>query len=292
MKFDHIIGNPPYQSLSSNGKKTHPLWHKFVAKAFELCVHDGYVVLVHPSGWRNPSGSFVKTKDLLLTKDVEYLEIHDIDDGKKTFGAATRYDWYCIKNCPPSNKTIVKFQDGTTEPYDLTSYSFIPNLPPRVFKHLLASNEDDVVDFIYDSSKYHTQNTDRMSKVKTDTHKFPVVNNVGIKGDATNIWWSNEDIGHFNSPKVILGVFNNGVIIDDNGEYGLSEHCTGLGMSQICSGIADKVNNLPALKKALQHPDFITSMQAFNVGGIHTIFNRKIMKLLKKDFWKNYITTD
>jgi hypothetical protein len=98
MKFDVIVGNPPYQKMSENGKKTEPIWQKFVEKSFEHCKEGGTVALIHPSGWRNVAGKFKDTQELLKSKNLKYLEIHDADDGLKTFGAGTRYDWYICEN--------------------------------------------------------------------------------------------------------------------------------------------------------------------------------------------------
>ena len=34
MKFDVVIGNPPYQTNNPGETKTQPIWHKFVEKSF------------------------------------------------------------------------------------------------------------------------------------------------------------------------------------------------------------------------------------------------------------------
>jgi hypothetical protein len=48
MKFDVIVGNPPYQNGNEVGG-ARSLWRKFVSKAFELCKDDGYCAMVTPS---------------------------------------------------------------------------------------------------------------------------------------------------------------------------------------------------------------------------------------------------
>ena len=107
--------NPPYNTTPVNGGKTHSLWDKFVIKTISQLVEGGYMVAVHPSGWRNVKGIFKDIQNLLKSKQILYLEIHDANDGIKTFGATTRYDFYCLHNVPNTMFTKIKCQDGTIE---------------------------------------------------------------------------------------------------------------------------------------------------------------------------------
>ena len=47
MKFDVIIGNPPYQNGNEKGG-ARSLWRKFVARGFDLCKDGGHVAMVTP----------------------------------------------------------------------------------------------------------------------------------------------------------------------------------------------------------------------------------------------------
>jgi site-specific DNA-methyltransferase (adenine-specific) len=50
VKFDVVIGNPPYQAPVKSVCASHTLWDKFAVLSLEMS--KGYVCLVHPSGWR------------------------------------------------------------------------------------------------------------------------------------------------------------------------------------------------------------------------------------------------
>ena len=92
MKFDFGIGNPPYQAKSDkDDTKTQAIWGEFVTKYIKLIKPDGFLVAIHPSGWRGSGSAFSEAK-AIKEKQIEHLEIHSEQDGLKTFGAMTRYD--------------------------------------------------------------------------------------------------------------------------------------------------------------------------------------------------------
>jgi len=60
MKFDVIIGNPPYQGVPTGDKSYNPLWTKFWKKSFELVKPDGIIHLITPTTWCAPTAEFSK----------------------------------------------------------------------------------------------------------------------------------------------------------------------------------------------------------------------------------------
>jgi len=126
-KFDIIVMNPPYQELKEGNKKSQALWNKFVVKTINDLVEGGYLVAVHPSGWRDVDGDFKNVQILLKSKQLLYLEVHSKKDGIKTFGAGTPYDFYCLHNVPNKMFTKIKCEDGTTQRVDISNMEFIPN---------------------------------------------------------------------------------------------------------------------------------------------------------------------
>ena len=159
--FDAVIGNPPYNNIQVNtGKKGGGdlLWNKFVVWSLERLSSFGYLVFVHPSGWRKPPADKSKYSKLfaLMAHDnhMKYLEIHDTKDGKKTFNCGTRYDWYVIEKNQERKETLVKFQDGVIESVDLRELEFLPNQNINLVKKLLAIQEDEKCKIIYNRTNY------------------------------------------------------------------------------------------------------------------------------------------
>lgn len=279
MKFDVIVGNPPYQKQVGE-RKTEPLWDKFVDKAFDLVEEDGHVCMVHPSGWRNVDGRFKKTKDLLNSKQVEYLEMHDKADGKKTFGAGTMYDWYVVKNTDnDKEETTVKFQDGTEQKLNLNELGFVPNGNVDAIRKLIAKDGEERVNVLHSFSDYETRKP-HMSSVQHGIYQYPCVYTIRVGDGLIFHYSSTKDKGHFNVPKFIWGNggYGMGSIVDKNGDYGLT---------QFAYAIIDDVENLDDIKKAFDSKEFRELMKSCD-GGDSNI-NRKVIALFRKDFWKDFI---
>lgn len=64
MKFDVVVGNPPYQGSNDKGTKqpkSHNLWSKFAEQGINLVKDDGYVAFVTPDSWMSPNSQILKT---------------------------------------------------------------------------------------------------------------------------------------------------------------------------------------------------------------------------------------
>ena len=280
MKFDVIVGNPPYQT-QVGPSKTEPMWDKFVKQSFEILNDDGYLALIHPSGWRNVDGRFTDVRDLLLSKQMEYLEIHNEKDGLQTFGAETRYDWYVVKNTPKKNKnTMVKFEDGIQNNINLSELPFIPNHSYNKIASFVAEPEQESVKVLYSRSFYGTDK-ENVNKIKNKKFKYPVVYTVNSKSDPIFYWSSVNNHGHFGIPKLIWSngrISSVGSYIDVQGECGLT---------QFAYAIVDTPKNLNQIKKAFDSKEFRELMYACSVGQL--MINYKIISTFRKDFWKEFV---
>jgi len=276
MKFDCIVGNPPYQTQTDGNSR--PIWHLFVESSINTLEDGGYLCYVHPSGWRNVEGKFKNTGNLLALKDVQYLEIHNEKDGMNTFGAETRYDWYVMKNIPSKNKTIVKFQDNEIRQVDLSSLPFIPNGEFDKISDLLAKNGEDKCNVLY-SCEYHTQR-DYINDEKTQKFKYPVIYTVANK-DKLTFKYSSVKRGHYGEPKLIWSngrIISIGSHVDGTGEYALT---------QFSYALLDDAKNLPIIKKVFDSPSFRNLMEHCAVGELS--LNYKVLALFRKDFYKDFI---
>lgn len=83
MKFDVIIGNPPYQVNTSNqGKQAKPIYQKFIQSAIEL--KPRVITMITPSRWFT-GGMGLSSFRSDMMKDRRIKEIHDFSNSKECF---------------------------------------------------------------------------------------------------------------------------------------------------------------------------------------------------------------
>jgi 16S rRNA G966 N2-methylase RsmD len=281
MEFDVVLGNPPYTKDVGGGNSV-PLWDKFIEKSFIVCKENGYISLIHPNGWRNIKGSFKKIQKLLLKNKLEYLELHSVEDGKKTFGVTTPYDFYVVKNTKDSvNETIVKDYDGVTSLRNLNNVEFIPNSNFDIINELMVDNDEESVEIIDDSSYHHQR--PYISANQNEEYRYPCIYSVYKNGTYSFKYSNINDKGHFGVTKLILGNGTNPTcFIDENGEYGLT---------QFAFAIVDSFENLVKIKQVLESDEFakITESTKYVATAGNPLVYPKILKTFKKDFWKHFI---
>jgi hypothetical protein len=272
-KFDIVIGNPPYNGAETGGGNS--LWDKFIRKSVPLIDIDGYLVFVHPSAWRKPPSQKSKTNDIWkkITQDNQllYLEIHSTEDGVKVFNAGTRYDFYCMKKTPCYKNTIVIDEMGMRNEINCLEWDFLPNYNLEKIKPLLGKG----CPIIFSRSLYASDRG--ISKEQNDVFNLPLIHSTpktGIRYMYTDI-----DRGHFGIPKVIFGESGiNHVIIDINGEYGITNSSMGI-----------KVNSLEEAEEIKEFllNDFTDIIKSCMWGNFR--IDWRLFTYFRKDFWKEFI---
>ena len=280
-KFDIVVMNPPYNDGSTN--KANSLWDKFVFKTLNInLAENGYLVAVHPSGWRNVEGKFKYVQLALREREMQYINMNTSQEGLKVFGSTTSFDFYCVRNIIGTDiKTKVIDIDNNVNQIKLSDKELIPNYNLEGIFSLIAKDGDERVkilsDYVYEHRRPH------MNKEQTIEFKYPCVYSIKNGGIPTFKFSSLNNKGHFGIPKLILGNGANPTYINDfNGEYA---------MTQFSYGIVDSVDNLKRIEEFLNSKSVkeITRATKFVSTNGNPIIYPKILGLFRKDFWKEFI---
>ena len=228
-------------------------------------------------GWRAPKGRFKQIQNLIKSNNLIRLTLADYKQGLATFGVATNYDYYLLQKAPSKGKTTLTDVEGNTITIDLTEMPFIPNTSFKDYFDLVAKGDEEKVELIANSA-YHSQR-DYVSKVKSHKFKYPIVWSITQKNGINKIYSKINNKGHFGVPKVIIsqggGTYP---IIDEKGEYGLSE---------FGYGIVDTPANLKLIKEALESEKFIKLMG--EAGFRNLKYESKVIECFRKDFWREFV---
>lgn len=284
IKFDLVVGNPPYNKPGRT-ETGNTLYQLFIERALmEWVKNGGYLLFVTPPAWRKPVTGKSKNKGMweLMTQEnhMIYLEIHDANDGKKTFDAHTRYDWYLIqKKSPKGNgkfkRTEVVDINGEKHSLNLSRFPWLPNSDYKFIQKLFVKKGGKAVDIIGDG-RYHTT-LKTMSKKKTGKYKYVCVH--GTPKTGIKFWYSSiKDDEHFGVPKVIIG--NSGVaesFINKKGKYCLTEHAM---------GIVDTQKNMEKVLRALRTEKMRELLKACLWSSFQ--IDWRVFLYFKKDFYKYF----
>jgi len=286
-KFDVIVGNPPYQAANGQGKaagmggsgSAHSIWPQFVDLALNLVKDDGYLCLVHPAKWRKPEDALWRKMGKF---QIKHLSIFNKQQGQKTFGAITRYDWYVLRKREAKGEhTTIQDEQGNTLSMDISKWPFLPNFDFPLAEKVLAVGGEEKVRVICDYKYAVNVPQPFISEDKTKTHKYPLVHAIPKKGPVRLFWSSTQERGHFGIPKVIFGdadiVYN--AILDYDGEYAMTQHAMAIAVSSKEEG--------EAVKKALESEKFNIFLKACRWSNFQ--IEHKMFRYFRKDFWKEFV---
>ena len=125
MKFDIILGNPPYQD-PNNDKRM--LWNQIVDKAVEVSADGGYIAMVTPTTWLTAKTNIHNSYKMFEQKQVEKAVIFDKDD--KPFDEGTSVSYTITKNTKRTSDTPLFYAQYSTGKED-----FVANINIAKDKH-------------------------------------------------------------------------------------------------------------------------------------------------------------
>ena len=139
MKFDVIIGNPPYQE-GGRDDQANKLWPQFVKKAYDLVEDNGHVAMITPNGWMQPTADIGKGtgknalsifNDIFKKNNLIVANI-DSDNIRETHfkGVGSTFSYYLFQKASYSGSTEFITPTGSVQ-IDISKIDSLPKITSK-----------------------------------------------------------------------------------------------------------------------------------------------------------------
>lgn len=224
-KFDFVIGNPPYEKMVAEGKrssKNDNLWSLFIEKGMELLKDDGHLLYITPQAWMSPTSKILK--NYFLKYNLIYLNIQEC---AKYFKVGSKFSYYLLQKSTNKMKTkVLSYYPGSVnlkktlieaEVMIDNTVKFIPQIiSPEIMSILektLFNEKLKKFDVNYDSDLHKFTKKTLLSDVKDDVYQHKVIHT------PKQVIWASRPHKNHGLMKVFipLTTYYESIVIDDCG---------------------------------------------------------------------------
>ncbi|MCI7555616.1 MAG: Eco57I restriction-modification methylase domain-containing protein [Bacteroidales bacterium] len=209
MKFDVIIGNPPYQlsdgggmqSGSSSGSAI-PLYHKFILQAQKL--NPRYLAMIIPARWYSGGRGLDEFRDQMLndnrlSKLVDYVDSRDCFPGVDIAGGICYFLWERDKTSEMCLTKSISVQGEQSSMRKLNEFPvYIRSLSAaNILKKIKEKNEETLDKYVYSSKPFGFRSFEKgkgepfkdcVILVGSQGETYVSLEDVNINADLINFW--------------------------------------------------------------------------------------------------------
>jgi hypothetical protein len=173
LKFDVVVGNPPYQPAQEGGKTFSgaKLWPQFIELANKLTKDGGVFSLITPQGWLRPS-RINRSYKAVFGQEVLMVSC-GIDGSVFGSGASIMVGYFVVRKGPKADTYVLRIADGTESIAKNDGVTLLPNMAFKNVDHGILSKtiNSGLPKLQLENDFYLAKHG--FSKVPTQSAKFP-----------------------------------------------------------------------------------------------------------------------
>jgi hypothetical protein len=231
MKFDVIVGNPPYQS----NKSSLNLWPLFIEKGFELLNENGYLAYISPNTWMRPSTDIKRTKEMGGSKFIfkDFMQVYntkyiDTVSPVKYFNVGSTIGFYIICKEPYAGFTNVVCEDGEIT-LNLSKFILLPHGANKITLSIFEKLQQYPDRFKFKGIRNDLRAHLNYTLAPTTENKYMYIGSQYNKKNFNNdyeamVYYTSEKHPDHDIPKIIINYIGDIKPYVDNGNSGM-QYC-------------------------------------------------------------------
>ena len=224
MKFDVVVGNPPYQAVDDEGERKDPgsnLWTQFFIKGYQLTKDQGFLAMVSPDAWVTPYSENTiggrkngrEVRKIFRENQIIWLNYREC--GKHFPKVGSAFTSYVINKTTTTADTamvLIENNNLVTQSINLKNFFWLPKTPSKIVISIIEK-------VFWKTSNYNLLSgcgaSGNQSSTKDQTYKYP------FYVAFSTIKYSDTNHPHQHKKKVIFPALNTKELaIYDSGTHG------------------------------------------------------------------------
>ena len=227
MKFDIVVGNPPYQDNMPDGARksmSTNLWTKFIDKSVtDLLAPNGWCAMVVPASWAGPTKNLSNNRRIL--KDIfahNNTTLLNLDPGLNSHfqQVGSTFSWFVTQKAAYAGATQIQLSAAESVNVDLRQVESLPRINHKlayeINRKYFSKCGADVI------AGQYRESDDQYQAEKTKQYKYPAYH---TPAEGGRTWYMKTKHPNHDSAKVIISLSGKYVPVADTGTQGYTDMC-------------------------------------------------------------------